>query len=43
MLPEKQLSAYQAFYAAAADNEVLDPKVTVMIQLAASMAIGCYP
>ena len=43
MLPEKQKEAYMAFYDSAAKNQILDPKVTLMIQLASSFAIGCYP
>jgi hypothetical protein len=43
MLPEKQKQAYEAFYATTAKNGILDPKTTVMVQLAASFAIGCYP
>ena len=43
MLPEKQESAYEQFYASTANNEILEQKTTVMIQLAASFAIGCYP
>ncbi len=43
MLPEKQKQAYEAFYASAAENGILAPKTTVMVQLAASFALGCYP
>lgn len=43
MLPEKQRSAYTAFYESTIQNEVLDDKTTVMVQLAAAFAIGCYP
>jgi hypothetical protein len=43
MLPEKQNKAYAEFYESAAKNDILDPKTTVMIQMAAAMAIGCYP
>lgn len=43
MLPEKQKTAYEAFYHATEDNGILDAKTTVMIQLAASLVIGCYP
>jgi hypothetical protein len=43
MLPEKQKSAYEQFYESTAKNELLDPKTTVMIQLAVSFVIGCYP
>jgi len=43
MLPDKQLNAYQTFYDSARDNEILEPKATLMIHLATAMAIGCYP
>jgi hypothetical protein len=43
MLPAKQKKAYASFYNATANNAVLDQKTTIMIQLAASMSIGCYP
>ncbi len=43
MLPAKQAKAYEAFFESTAHNEVLDQKTTVMIQLAAAFAIGCYP
>lgn len=43
LLPEKQKHAYEAFYESTAKNEILDQKTTLMIQLATSFAIGCYP
>jgi len=43
MLPAKQANAYDSFSESTAQNEVLDRKTTVMIQLAAAFAIGCYP
>ena len=43
MLPARQKETYEAFFAATADNGLLDSRTTVMIQLAASFAIGCYP
>ena len=43
MLPEKQKEAYTRFYDSARYNDILDPKTTLMIQLATAMAIGCYP
>jgi hypothetical protein len=43
MLPEKQKQAYNAFYDSAAKNQILDPKATLMIQLASAFALGCYP
>ena len=43
MLPEKQKQAYEKFYESTAKNEIIDQKTTVMIQLAASFVIGCYP
>lgn len=43
MLPEKQKKAYEEFYEATTKNGLLDEKTTVMVQLAASFVIGCYP
>ena len=43
VLPMHQKEAYEAFFEATEENGILDPKTTVMIQLAASFAIGCYP
>ena len=43
MLPEKQKKKYKAFYDAARYNDILEPKTTLMLHLAAAMAIGCYP
>jgi alkylhydroperoxidase/carboxymuconolactone decarboxylase family protein YurZ len=42
MLPQ-QKKAFGEFYKSARNNGVLDDKTTVMIHLAASMAVGCYP
>lgn len=43
MLPEEINNKYTEFYNSTANNNVLDEKTTVLIQLAASMSIGCYP
>jgi hypothetical protein len=43
MLPEKQNKAFAEFYETTAKNDILNPKTTVLIQMAAAMAIGCYP
>ena len=43
MKPLNQDKAYRRFYNAARNNEVLDPKVTLMLHIAAAMAFGCYP
>jgi len=43
MLPERQQKAYTDFYDSARHNEILEPKTTLLIHLAAAMAIGCYP
>jgi hypothetical protein len=34
---------WQEFYDSARKNEVLDPKTTLLIHLASSMALGCHP
>jgi hypothetical protein len=41
--PEKSAKAYEAFYDSARNNDVLPEKTTLMIHLAAAMAVGCYP
>ena len=43
MLPEKQQKAFGEFYDAVRHNEILDPKTTLLIHLAAAMAVGCSP
>lgn len=43
MLPEKQKEAYKNFYDAARNNGILDTRTTLLIQIAAAMALGCYP
>jgi hypothetical protein len=43
MLSEKQTKAYSEFYNSTSSSEILDSKTTLRIQLAAAMAIGCYP
>jgi len=43
MLTEKNGKAFSAFYDAVRDYSVLDEKTTLLIGLAASMAVGCAP
>ena len=43
MLPKKQKDAFHAFYDSARHNDILPPKTTVLIHLAAALAVGCYP
>ena len=43
MLPKGQKKTYRDFYDSARQNEILEPKTTLMIHLAAAMAVGCYP
>lgn len=43
MLPSTQDKAFRDFYDCASQNENLDEKTTVMIQIASAMAVGCYP
>ena len=42
MLPEKQKTAYEAFYDSARNNGILNPKTTLLIHLTSAMAFGCY-
>ncbi len=41
MLPKKVEKTYTDFFASASKNNILNQKTTIMIQLAASMALGC--
>jgi hypothetical protein len=43
MLKKEQLQHWRCFYAAARDNEVLDARTTVLVQLASAMSLGCDP
>jgi alkylhydroperoxidase/carboxymuconolactone decarboxylase family protein YurZ len=43
MLPKKQLEAFGAFYDSARHNDILEPKTTYLIHLAAAIAVGCGP
>jgi hypothetical protein len=43
MLPEKQKKAFADFYDSARHNDILEPKTTLMIHLATSMAVNCHP
>jgi hypothetical protein len=43
MLPEKQKKTFADFYDSARHNEILEPKITLMIHLATSMAVNCHP
>ncbi|MFH1487384.1 MAG: hypothetical protein ABII06_00620 [Pseudomonadota bacterium] len=42
-LPEEAMKAYAGFYDSARHNKILEPKTTLMIHMAAAMALGCYP
>ena len=43
LIPKKQKRAYAEFYRSARHNEQLDSRTTLMIHMAAAMALGCYP
>ncbi len=43
MLPAQSKEKYEAFFASTESGEFLDPRTTLMLQLAASFVIGCYP
>jgi len=43
MLPRKQKKAFNEFDKAARYNEILDPKTTLLIHMAAAMSVACYP
>ena len=43
MLPKKHRDAFDGFCDVAYDGEILGSKTTVILKLATSMALGCYP
>ena len=43
MIPEKQMNAFNEFYNSARNNDILDPKTTLLIHMATAMAVACYP
>jgi hypothetical protein len=43
MLPDTQKQMWSDFYDSARHNDMLDPKTTLMLHLAASMAVACDP
>jgi len=43
MVLERQNRDFNNFYNSTCHNEVLEPKTTCMIQVAAAMAFGCSP
>ena len=43
MLPEQQQKAFGDFYDTARNNDILDPKTTLLLHLGAAMAVGCSP
>lgn len=43
MLPEQQLKAFGDFYDVTRHNTILEPKTTLLLHLAAAMAVGCVP
>ena len=43
MLPDKQNTRFNQFYDSARYNDILEPKTTLMIHMAAAMAVACYP
>ena len=40
---KEQMKPFSDFYDAAGNNDILEPKTTLMIHLAAAMAAGCSP
>lgn len=43
MLPEQQQKAFGDFYDVTRNNGILEPKTTLLLHLAAAMAVGCVP
>ncbi len=42
MLPDKLEKRWGAFYGSVRRNDVLDPRTTLLVHLAAAMAVACY-
>ncbi len=43
MKSKAQQDLFDAFYESGRNSEILDPKTTILIHLAAAMAVGCSP
>ncbi len=43
MLPEKQQQSFGDFYDTVRQNDILEPKTTLLLHLGAAMALGCSP
>lgn len=43
MLIKEQKKIYDKYYDSAKNNTILEPKTTLLVHLAVSMTIGCYP
>jgi hypothetical protein len=43
MIAKPEQNAFDLFYNSARSNDILEPKVTLMIHIASAMALGCYP
>ncbi len=43
MMPKQVNQSFADFRKAVVNNGIIDPKTTFMIQMAAAMAVGCYP
>ncbi|HEX9972562.1 MAG TPA: hypothetical protein VGD14_10880 [bacterium] len=43
MLAPKQEQAFIEFQNLTRNNDILEPKTTILLHFAAAMAVGCYP
>jgi AhpD family alkylhydroperoxidase len=43
MIPDNLKKSFIDFHKSMISNDILDPKTTLMIELGAAMAVGCYP
>jgi hypothetical protein len=43
MHTKQQQKLFDSFYDSARNNQILEPKTTILIHLATAMAVGCYP
>jgi len=43
MLPDRREKTFNGFQSEVFNNDVFDPRITVLFHLGAAMAVGCYP
>jgi AhpD family alkylhydroperoxidase len=43
MMPKHLKQSFADYHKTVVNNGIIDPKTTLMIQMGAAMAVGCYP